>query len=142
MDEKRWHDLRESGFRVLFVGLFSLVIAFVLYARLTVPSSDPLAIQAQQLSNLAYAVLAITGASMASMLYGAYTIFRSEQMRTTGTNSLISFITGAFADRSYWRVMAIAAIAYGVFSDSCRRSLSIGRTCRSQKKGWRSRRST
>jgi hypothetical protein len=115
MDEKRWHDLRESGFRVLFVGLFSLIIAFVLYARLTVPSSDPLAIQAQQLNNLAYAVLAITGASMASMLYGAYTIFRSEQMRTAGTNSLISFITGAFADRSYWKVMAIAAIAYGVF---------------------------
>jgi hypothetical protein len=115
MDEKRWHGLRESGFRVLFVGLFSLIIAFVLYSRLTVPSSDPLAIQAQQLSNLAYAVLAITGASMASMLYGAYTIFRSEQMRTAGTNNLISFITGTFADRRYWKVMAVAAIAYGVF---------------------------
>lgn len=115
MDEKRWQGLRESGFRVLFVGLFSLAIAFVIYSRLTVPSSEPLAVQAQQLSNLAYAVLAITAASMASMLYGAYTIFRSEQMHRAGSNSLVSFITGAFADRRYWKVMAVAAIGYGVF---------------------------
>jgi hypothetical protein len=114
MDDKRWHGLRESGFRILFVGLFSLVIAFVIYSRLTAPSDDPLAVQAQQLINLAYAVLAITAASMAAMLYGAYTIFRSEQMRTAGSNSLVSFIIGAFADRSYWRIMAVAAIGYGV----------------------------
>jgi hypothetical protein len=115
MDERRWQGLRESGFRILFVGLFSLVIAFVIYSRLTVPSSEPLAVQAQQLSNLGYAVLAITAASMASMLYGAYTIFRAEQMRTAGSNSLVSFITGAFANRNYWKIMAAAAIGYGVF---------------------------
>jgi hypothetical protein len=115
MNERRWQGLRESGFRILFVGLFSLVIAFVIYSRLTVPSSDLLAVEAQQLTNLAYGVLAITAASMASMLYGAYTIFRSEQMRTAGSNSLFSFITGAFASRSYWKIMAVAAIGYGVF---------------------------
>ena len=115
MDEKRWQGLRESGFRIFFVGLFSLVIAFILYSRLTVPSSDPLAIEAQQLRNLAYAILAITAASMASMIYGSYTIFRSEQMRSAGSNSLVSFITGVFAKRSYWKVMAVAAIGYGVF---------------------------
>lgn len=115
MDEKRWQGLRESGFRIFFVGLFSLVIAFIVYSRLTVPSADPLAVQAQQLSNLAYAVLAITAASMASMLYGVYTIFRAEQMRTAGSDSLISFITGAFANRTYWKIMAVAAIGYGVF---------------------------
>jgi hypothetical protein len=115
MDEKRWQSLRESGFRIFFVGLFSLVIAFVIYSRLTSPSLDPLEVQAQQLNNLAYAVLAITGASMASMLYGAYRIFRSEQMRAAGSNNLISFITGAFANRNYWRIMAVAAIGYGIF---------------------------
>ena len=115
MDEKRWQGLRESGFRIFFVGLFSLVIAFLIYSRLTVPSSDPLAIEAQQLRNLAYAVLVITAASMASMVYGAYTIFRSEQIHSAGSNSLISFITGAFADWSYWKIMAVAAIGYGVF---------------------------
>ncbi len=115
MDEKRWQALRESGFRIFFVGLFSLVIAFVIYSRLTTPSSDPLAVQAQQLNNLAYAVLAITSASMASMLYGAYSIFRSEQMRSAGSNSLLSFITGAFANRNYWKIMAATAIGYGIF---------------------------
>lgn len=114
MDVKRWQGLRESGFRIFFVGLFSLVIAFVIYSRFTVPSFDPLAIEAQQLHNLAYAILAITAASMACMIYGAYTIFRSEQMRSAGSNSLISLITGAFADRSYWKIMAVAAIGYGV----------------------------
>ena len=108
--------MRESGFRVLFVGLFSLVIAFVIYSRLTVPSSDSTAVvMATQLTNLAYAMLAITAASMAAMAYGTYTIFRSEQMRTAGTSSLVSFITGAFASRNYWKIMAIAAIGYGIF---------------------------
>ena len=115
MDEKRWQGLRESGFRILFVGLFSLVIAFVIYSRLTVPTSDPPVVQAQQLSNLGYAVLAITAASMASILYGSYRIFCSEQMRAVGSNSLISFITGAFANRSYWKIMAVAVIGYGIF---------------------------
>jgi hypothetical protein len=116
MNEKRWQAMRESGFRVLFVGLFSLVIAFVIYSRLTVPSSDSTAVvMATQLTNLAYAMLAITAASMAAMAYGTYTIFRSEQMRTAGTSSLISFITGAFASRNYWKIMAIAAIGYGIF---------------------------
>lgn len=116
MDEKRWQAMRESGFRVLFVGLFSLVIAFVIYSRLTVPSSDSTAVvMAAQLTNLAYAMLAITAASMAAMAYGTYTIFRSEQMRTAGTSSLVSFITGAFASRNYWKIMAIAAIGYGIF---------------------------
>lgn len=115
MDEKRLQGLRESGFRILFVGLFSLVIAFVIYSRLTVPTPDPPAVQAQQLSNLGYAVLAITAASMASILYGSYRIFRSEQMRAAVSNSLISFITGAFANRSYWKIMAVAAIGYGIF---------------------------
>lgn len=115
MDEKRLQGLRESGFRILFVGLFSLVIAFVIYSRLTVPTPDPPAVQAQQLSHLGYAVLAITAASMASILYGSYRIFRSEQMRAAVSNSLISFITGAFANRSYWKIMAVAAIGYGIF---------------------------
>jgi hypothetical protein len=116
MDEKRWQAMRESGFRILFVGLFSLVIAFVIYSRLTAPSSDATAVvMATQLTNLAYAMLAITAASMAAMAYGTYTIFRSEQMRTAGTSSLVSFITGAFASRNYWKIMAIAAIGYGIF---------------------------
>jgi len=114
MDEKRWQGLRESGFRIFFVGLFSIIIAFVIYSRLTMPSSDPPEVQARQLSNLAYAVLAMTAASLASMVYGGYNIFRSEQMRSAGSNTLISFITGAFANRKYWKIMAVAAIVYGI----------------------------
>jgi hypothetical protein len=117
--KKKWQGLRESGFRVLFVGFFSLVIAFMIYSRLTMPSSELLRVESHELIGLAYGILAITAASMASMVYGSYIIFQSEQIRTTtlgSTNSLISFITDAFSSRNhYWKIMIVAAISYGIF---------------------------
>jgi hypothetical protein len=113
MEDLRWRHMRESGFRVLFAGLFSLVIAFILYSRLTVPSSD-LAVPAQHLTNLAYAILAITAASMASAMYGAYTLLRSEQVRTAGSSSLMSFVSAPFQNAEYRKIAFVAAVAYGV----------------------------
>lgn len=117
MEEKKWQTLRESGFRVFFVGFFSLIIAFVIYSRLTMPSSELLRIESQELTGLAWGMLAITAASMASMAYGTYVIFQSEYIRTSSspTNSLISFITGAFSDRNYWKIMILTAVGYGIF---------------------------
>jgi hypothetical protein len=117
MKEKKWQGLRESGFRVFFVGFFSLVIAFVIYSRLTMPSSDLLRVESHELIGLAYGMLAITAASIVSMLYGVYVIFRSEQIRTAldSTDGLISFITGPFSGRNYWKIMIVAAISYGIF---------------------------
>ncbi len=117
MEENKWQSLRESGFRLFFIGLFSLAIAFMIYSRLTVPSSEGLRIDVNQLNGLAYGMLAITAASMASILHGAYTIFRSEQIRTSlsTADNLLSLITGAFSDRKYWKIMVVAAIAYGIF---------------------------
>jgi hypothetical protein len=119
MEDKNWQALRESGFRVLFVGAFSLVIAFIIYSQFTMPSSEPLRAESEKLTGLAWGMLAISAASMASMAYGAYIIFRSEQIRTTTVaataNSLISFITAAFSNRNYWKIMIIAAVCYGIF---------------------------
>ena len=123
MDQKNWAALRESGFRVLFVGAFSLAIAFIIYSQFTMPSSEPVRVESEELTGLAWGMLAISAASMASMVYGAYIIFRSEQIRTAATttttvgaeNSLISFITAAFSNRYYWKVMMVAAVGYGIF---------------------------
>ena len=117
MKEKKWQGLRESGFRVFFVGFFSLVIAFLIYSRLTMPSSELLRVESDELIGLAYGMLAMTAASIAAMLYGAYIIFRSEQIRTAldSTDSLISFITRPISGRDYWKMMIVAAISYGVF---------------------------
>ena len=119
MEEKSWQGMREGGFRVLFVGLFSLLIAFIIYSKLTMPSSDPLSVESHELIELAYGMLAIIAASMASSLYGAYIIFQSQQMRTAvgagSGRSLISFITNAFSNRKYWAIMVVAAISYGIF---------------------------
>lgn len=106
-------DRRESGFRMLFTGAVSLAIAFIIYSRLSGTSGPA---DASQLANLAYAILAITAAAMAAAMYGAYVIFRSEQARAAGKGTLMSFITGAFAPgQSSWKIMAAAAIGYGVF---------------------------
>ena len=119
MEEKNWQALRESGFRVLFVGAFSLAIAFIIYSQFTMPSSEPLRAESEKLTGLAWGMLVISAASMASMVYGAYIIFRSEQIRTTtvaaAANSLISFITAAFSNRNYWKIMIVAAVCYGIF---------------------------
>ena len=119
MEDKNRQALRESRFRVLFVGAFSLVIAFIIYSQFTMPSSEPLSAESEKLTGLAWGMLAISGASMASMVYGAYIIFRSEQIRTTTTlgaaKNLISFITAAFSNRNYWKIMIVAAVGYGIF---------------------------
>jgi hypothetical protein len=118
MKEREWQSLRESGFRVFFVGFFSLIIAFIIYSRLTMPSSELLRVESHQLTGLAWGMLAITAASMASMAFGAYVIFRSEDIRAAlgpNNNSLISYITRAFSDRNYWKIMIVAAIGYGIF---------------------------
>jgi len=67
-----WKAGRESGYRTLFVGAFSLAIAFIIYSSLSGTSG---AVQAQDLTGMAYATLAITAASMAAATYGAYRIF-------------------------------------------------------------------
>ncbi|MFL6503228.1 MAG: hypothetical protein ACJ70W_06790, partial [Nitrososphaera sp.] len=117
MEEKNWQALRESGFRALFVGAFSLVIAFIIYSRLTTPSSELVRIESQQLIGLAWGMLALTVASMAAILRGIYIIFRSERIRTASgpVNSLISFIVATFSNRNYWKIMIVAAISYGIF---------------------------
>jgi hypothetical protein len=60
MAEKNWQTLRENGFRTLFVGAFALVIAFIIYSRLTTPSSELVRIASQQLTGLAWGMLALT----------------------------------------------------------------------------------
>jgi hypothetical protein len=119
MEEKSWQGMREGGFRVFFVGLFSLLIAFIIYSKLTMPSSAPLSVESHKLIELAYGMLAIIAASMASTLYGAYIIFQSQQMRAAvgagSGRSLLSFITNAFSNRKYWAIMVVAAISYGIF---------------------------
>lgn len=107
-----WKAEQDSGYRTLFVGAFSLVIAFIIYSSLSGTSG---AAQAQHLTGMAYAMLAITAASMAAATYGAYKIFRAEQMRLHGSQTLMSFVTGAFSDKRYWKIMVFSAIGYGIF---------------------------
>lgn len=107
--------LRNSGFRIAFVGLFSLIMGFIIYYRLTIPSGEQPVIITLYLKNLANAIFILTIASMISIGYGAFRVFKAEQQITYNTNSLMSYITAVFTDNKYWKVMIISAIGYGIF---------------------------
>src|SRR5215211_2002747 len=70
-------NLQNSGFRIAFIGLFSLILAFIIYSRLTSPSEQTTMI-IPELRNLAYAILAITFVSLSSIGYGIIFGFLSQ----------------------------------------------------------------
>lgn len=107
-------ELRKSGLRTVSVGIISVILAFIIYSRLTIPG-EHLVMLTPELKTLASGVLAITFASMALITYGISKIFKAEQQGPMNSNSLLHYITNAFSDNKYWKVMVIAAIAYGIF---------------------------
>ena len=113
--EKNWIGLRNSGIRIVFLGLFSLILTFIIYGRLTTPSGEQTVMITPYLMNLANAVFTIIFLSMLFVGYGIYRIFKAEQRLKTDANSLMSYITAAFLDNKYWKVMAIFATVYGIF---------------------------
>jgi hypothetical protein len=113
--EKNWIGLRNSGIRIVFLGLFSLILTFIIYGRLTTPSGEQTVMITPYLMNLANAVFTIIFLSMLFVGYGIYRIFKAEQLLKANTNSLMFYITAAFLDNKYWKVMAIFAIIYGIF---------------------------
>ena len=113
--EKNWIGLRSSGIRIVLLGLFFLILTFIIYGRLTTPSGEQPVMITPYLMNLANAVLTIIFLSLLFVGYGIYRIFKAEQRLKTNTNSLMSYITAAFLDNKYWKVMAISAIIYGIF---------------------------
>jgi hypothetical protein len=113
--EKNWIGLRNSGIRIIFLGLFSLILTFIIYGRLTTPSGEQTVMITPYLMNLANAVFTIIFLSMLFVGYGIYRIFKAEQRLKANTNSLIFYITAAFLYNKYWKVMAIFAIIYGIF---------------------------
>jgi hypothetical protein len=116
-EEKNWINLRGSGFRIVLLGLFSIILAFIIYSRLTTPSGEQPVMITHYLMNLAIAIFTIIFVSMSFVGYGLYRIFKAEQRLLTAnnTNSLMSYITAAFLDNKYWKMMAIFAIGYGIF---------------------------
>jgi hypothetical protein len=82
---------------------------------LTIPSGQQPLIIGSLIINLANAVFTIIFISMIFVGYGIYRIFKAEQRLKANTNSLVSYITAAFLDNKYWKVMAIFAIIYGIF---------------------------
>jgi hypothetical protein len=113
--EKEWIGLRSSGFRIVLLGVSSLIVAFIIYGRLTTPSGEQPVMITPYLMNLANAIFTIIFVSMLFVGYGIYRIFKAEQRLTANTNSLIFYITTAFLDNKYWKMMAIFAIVYGIF---------------------------
>jgi len=108
-------ELRKSGLRVVFVGMISLILAFVIYSRFTMVAGEHLVMLTSELKLLASVILAIIFASMASITYGLVKIFKAEQQGSMNPNSLFYYITNVFSEKNYWKITVIAAITYGIF---------------------------
>jgi hypothetical protein len=108
-------ELRKSGLRIVCVGVISLVLAFVIYSRFTMVAGEHLAMLTPELKALAIVILAITFASIASITYGIVKIFKAEQQGSIDSNSLLYYITNAFSEIKYLKIMVITAITYGIF---------------------------
>ena len=106
-------NMRNSGFRIVFIGLFSLILAFIIYSRLTSPSEQTTVI-IPELRNLAYAILAITFASLISIAYGISRILKAERHGEANPGSTIYYIATVFSDNKYLKIMIISSIGYGI----------------------------
>src|SRR5919106_5733895 len=109
---KEQRDMRNSGFRMAFIGLFSLILAFIIYSRLTSPAGQTTMI-IPEFKNLAYAILAITFMSVSSIGYGIYRILIAEHQGAVNGSSLY-YITMVFSDDKYLKIMVISSIMYGI----------------------------
>src|ERR671918_202265 len=108
---KEHKDIRNSGFRMALIGLVSLVLAFLIYSRLTSPSGQTTLIM-PELKNLAYTILAITFMSLGSIGYGVYRILIAEHRGAiTGSNRY--FIGLILLDNQYRRIMLISSVENG-----------------------------
>jgi hypothetical protein len=78
-------------------------------------AGEHLVMLTSELKTLASVILAITLASMASITYGLVKIFKAEQQGSINSNRLLYYITNAFSENKYWKIMVIAAVTYGIF---------------------------
>jgi hypothetical protein len=109
---KEQRDMRNSGFRMAFIGLFSLILAFIIYSRLISPAGQTTMI-IPELKNLAYAILAITFMSVSSIGYGIYRILLAEHQEAVNGSALY-YIAMVFSDDKYLKIMVISSIMYGI----------------------------
>ena len=112
--DEDWRDQRNRGLRIAFISTISLVLIFVIYAKLSAPTAGQYIMINPNLKNIANVVLLMTCMLMISIGYGLYKIFKAEQKRTLDTNTLTFYITSVFSDNYYWKIMVVSAIGYGI----------------------------
>ena len=114
MNLEDWRDQRNHGLRIALISTVSLVLVFVIYARLSAPNEGQSVMINANLKNIANIVLFMTCMLLVSTGYGLYKIFNAEQKRTINANTLTYYITSVFSDIYYWKIMAASAVGYGI----------------------------
>ena len=109
---KEQRNIRNRGIRMAFIGLVSLILAFIIYSRLISPAGQTTII-IPELRNLAYAILAITFMSLSSIGYGIYRILIAEHQGAVNGSTLY-YIAMVFSDDKYLKIMVISSIMYGI----------------------------
>ena len=107
------HDsLKNRGIRIICISIFSLIFSISIYSLL---SSNQSQSDIAKLYNLATAVIILVMVSLIAIGYGSYLILRSEASRPEPKKSHLGYVSRILTQKSYWRILVVSSIAYGIF---------------------------
>ena len=104
---------RNRGFRILGFSIFSVAFIFFAYSSLT--SSEIPEIMPQKLYGLAQLVIILTVICFIFAVFGIYLVVKYSIVATPNKLSLLSYAARIFEKRSYFRLLIISSMLYGLF---------------------------
>jgi len=104
---------RNRGFRILGLSIFSVAFIFFAYSSLT--SSEIPEIMPQKLYGLAQLVIILTVICLIFAVFGIYLVVKYSIVATPNKLSLLSYAARIFEKRSYFRLLIISSMLYGLF---------------------------
>ncbi|HTH23019.1 MAG TPA: hypothetical protein VL854_12450 [Nitrososphaeraceae archaeon] len=108
-----YHVTRNRGFRILGLSIFSIAFIFVAYSNLT--SSEIPQINPQKLYGLAQLVIILTVTCLIFCVYGVYLVVKFSIDTSPNNHNLLSFAAHIFKKKSYFKLLIISSVLYGLF---------------------------
>ena len=109
---ENYKPLRHRGFRIIVIGVFSIIFAIFIYSLF---SSHQSVADVSRLYNLAMAVISLILVSLIFVGYGAYLILHYESLKSDSKKSYLGYISKILTNKTYWRIFVISSISYGIF---------------------------
>jgi len=104
--------LHNRGFRIITIGVFSIIFAISIYSLL---SSNQSSADVSRLYNLAIADIFLILVSLIAIGYGLHLALHAESIKSESNKSYLAYISRILTDKTYWRIFVISSVVYGIF---------------------------